>query len=73
MYAIWNPLGLVFTVGGRLISMLDPSGRDVKASDSRVLDRTEIDLVGKIVMEGQIQDGIGRGYTCPEKEGMIDS
>ena len=53
--------------------MLDPSERDVKASDSWVLDRKEIDLLGKIVMEGQIQDGIGHGYTSLEKEGMIDS
>ena len=53
--------------------MLDPSTRDVQASESRVLDRKEIDLLGKIVMEGQIQDGIGRGYTCPNKEGMINS
>ena len=54
MYAIWNPLGLAFKVGGRLTSMSDPSGRDVKTSDSRVLDRKEIDFLGKIVMEGQI-------------------
>ena len=60
-------------VGERLASMLDPSGRDIKASDSRVLDRKEIDLLGKIVIEGQIQDGIGRGYTSPKKEGMNDS
>ena len=73
MYAIWNPLGLAFKVGGRLHSMSDPSGRDVKASDSKFLDRKEIDLLRKIVMEGQIQDGIGHGYICPEKEGMIDS
>ena len=38
--------------------MSDPSGRDVKASDSRVLDRKEINLLGKIVMEGQIQDSV---------------
>ena len=53
--------------------MLDPSGRDVKASDSRFLDRKAIDLLGKLAREGQIQDGIGRGYTCLEKEGMTDS
>ena len=53
--------------------MSDPNGRDVKASDSQDLDRKEIDLLGKIVMEGQIQDGMGRGYTSLEKEGMIDS
>ena len=53
--------------------MLDPSKRDVKASDNQVLNRKEINLLGKIVMEGQIQDGIGRGYTSPRKEGMINS
>ena len=54
MYTIWNPLGLAFEVGGRLTPMSDPSGRDVKASDSQVLDRKEINLLGKIVREGQI-------------------
>ena len=68
-----TPLGWHFKVFVRLASRLDPSGRDVKASDSWVLDRKEIDLLGKIVMEGQIQDGMGRGYTSPEKEGVIDS
>ena len=53
--------------------MLDPSRRDVKASDSQVLERKEIDLLRKIVMDGQIQDGMSHGYTSTEKEGMIDS
>ena len=50
-----------------------PKRDGYQASDSRVLDRKEIDLLGKIVMEGQIQDGMGHGYTSPEKEGMINS
>ena len=53
--------------------MSDPSGRDVRARDSRVLDRMEINNLGRIIKEGQFQDGIGCGYTCPEKEGMINS
>ena len=47
----------------------DPSGRDVKVWNSQVLDRMDIDLLGRLAMEGQVQDWIGHGYTCPEKDG----
>ena len=60
MYAIWNPLGLAFEVGGRLTSMSDPSERDVNASDSRVLDRKKINL-GKIV-NGRPNPGWDRSW-----------
>ena len=29
----------------------------------------DIDLLGKLVLEGRVQDWIGCGYTCPEKDG----
>ena len=53
----------------RLASVLDPSGRDVKVWNSRVLDTIDIDLLGRLAMEGQVQDWIGCGQTCPEKDG----
>ena len=49
---IWNPLGLAFQVGERLASVLNPSGRDVRAGDSQVLERIGIHLIGKIVWNG---------------------
>ena len=49
--------------------MLDPSGRDVKVWNSRVLDMMDIDLLGRLAMEGQVRDWIGCGYTYPEKDG----
>ena len=53
----------------RLSSVLDPSGRDVKVSNSRVLDRMDIDLLGKVNHGRPSLDWIGHGYTCPEKDG----
>ena len=29
----------------------------------------DIDLLGRLVMEGQVQEWIGCGYTCPKKDG----
>ena len=49
--------------------MLDPSKRDVKVWNSLVLDRMDIDLLGRLAMEGQVRDWIGRSYTCPKKDG----
>ena len=56
---MWNPLGLVFQASKRLDSVLDPSGRDVTAWNSRVLERIGIDFLGKIAKDGQVWDGIG--------------
>ena len=53
----------------RLASVSDPSGRDVKVWNSQVLVRMDIDLLGRLAMEGRVRDWIGRGYTCPEKDG----
>ena len=66
---IWNPLGLAFKAGERLASVSDPSGRDVKVWNSQVLDRMDIDLVGRLAMEGRVRDWICCGYTCLEKDG----
>ena len=49
--------------------MSEPSKRDVKVWNSRVLDRMDIDLLGRLAMEFRVQDWIGHGYTCPEKDG----
>ena len=53
----------------RLALVSDPSGRDVKVWNGRVLETMDIDLLGRLAMEGQAQDWIGCGYTCPEKDG----
>ena len=56
---IWNPLGLAFQAGKRLASVSDPSGRDVIAWNSQVLEGIGIDLLGKIAMDGRVWDWIG--------------
>ena len=45
----------------RLASVSDPSGRDVKVWNSQVLDRIDIDLLGRLAMEGRVWDWIGCG------------
>ena len=47
----------------------NPRGRDIKVWNSRVLDRMDIDLLGRLAMEGQVWDWIGHGYTCRKKDG----
>ena len=47
----------------------NPSGRDVKVWNSQVLDRMDIDLLGRLAMEGQVRYWIGCGYNCLEKDG----
>ena len=42
---------MAFKVGKKLASMLVPSGRDVMAGNSQVLERIGIDLLGKIAMD----------------------
>ena len=49
-----TPLGWHFKVGERLSLVLDPSGRDVKVWKCQVLDRIDIDLLGRLAMEGQV-------------------
>ena len=39
---VWNPLGLAFQGRKRLASVSVPSGRDVEAGNSRVLERIGI-------------------------------
>ena len=39
--------------------MSDPSGRDVIAWNSEVLERIGIDFLGKIAMDGHVRDWIG--------------
>ena len=53
----------------RLASVSDPSKRDVKVWNSQVLDRIDVDLLGK-VSHGRRSPDLDRfGYTCPEKNG----
>ena len=49
--------------------MLDPSGKDVKVWNSQVLDRIDIDLLGRLAMKGRVWELDRFGYTCPEKDG----
>ena len=43
----------------RLASVLDPSRRDVNVWNSQVLDRIDIDLLGRLAMKVQVWDWIG--------------
>ena len=56
---IWNPLGLAFKAGERLALVSDPSERDVKVWNSQVLDRIDIDLLGRLAMKGRVRIWIG--------------
>ena len=70
---IWTPLGLVFQVGERLASVLDPSGRDVIAWNSQVLERIGIDLLGKIAMSGRVRVWIGLAMVVLRRTTMTKS
>ena len=54
-----TPLDWHFKVGMRLASVSDPSGRDVKVWNSQVLDRIDIDLLGRLAMKDQVRIWIG--------------
>ena len=56
--------------GKRLALVSVPSGRDVKARNSWVLQRIGIDLLGKIALECQVQEWICGGYACRERGGI---
>ena len=58
---IWNLFGLASKAGKSLASVSNTSGRDVKVGDSQVLDRIEIDLLGKLAMKGRVQIWINFG------------
>ena len=49
--------------------MLDPSGRDVIAWNSHILERIGIDLLGKIAINGRVLVWDRCGYACAEKDG----
>ena len=49
---IGTPLGWHFRVGERLALVLVPSGRDVKAGNSQVLERIGIGQPGRTYMDG---------------------
>ena len=70
---IWNPLGLAFKASKRLASVLVPSERDVRAGKSRVLERIGIDLLGKIAMDGQVQEWIGMAMLVLRRMVMAKS
>ena len=53
--------------------MSDPSGRDVIAWNSQVLERIGIDLLGKIAMDGRVWDWIGMAILVLRKMVMIKS
>ena len=53
--------------------MSDPSGRDVKVWNSRVLDRMDIDLLGRLAMEGQVWDWIGLAILVLRRMAMTES
>ena len=53
--------------------MLDPSKRDVNAWNSQVLEGIGIDLLGKIVMVGQVWDWIGVAMLVLRRMAMTES
>ena len=53
-------MGWHFRAGERLASMLVPSGRDVRAGDSQVLERIGIGHLGKLAMDFQVLGWIGK-------------
>ena len=70
---IWNPLGLAFKVGKRLALVLVPSGRDVMARNSQVLERIGIDLLGKMAMGFRVQNWIGVAMLVQRRMAMTES
>ena len=56
-------MGWHFRVGERLASVLVPSGRDVKAGNSQVLERVGIHLLGKIVKNDMTILVVKRGWN----------
>ena len=70
---IWNPLGLAFQVGKRFSLVSDPSGRDVNAWNSQVLEGIGIDLLGKIAMDGRVRDWIGVAMFILRRMTMTES
>ena len=53
--------------------MLVPSGRDVRAGDSRVLERIGIDHMGKLAMDYQVLGWIGMATLILERMVMTKS
>ena len=66
-------MGWHFKVGKILASVLDPSGRDVNAWNSHVLERIGIDLLGKIAMEDRVWIWIGVAMLVLRRMAMIKS
>ena len=66
-------MGWHFKVCVRLALVSDPSGRDVKVGNSQVLDRIDIDLLGKLAMKGQVQIWIGLARRVLRRMAMIKS
>ena len=60
-------------VGVRLASMSNPSRRDVKVWNSQVLDRMDIDLLGRLAMEGRVRIWIGLAILVRCRMAMIES
>ena len=53
--------------------MLDPSGRDVFARSNQVLERIGIELLGKITMDGRVQDWIDVAMLVLRSTSMTES
>ena len=64
---------MAFKAVERLASVLVPSGRDVMAENSQVLERIGIDLLGKIAMDGRVWDWIGVAMLVLRRMAMTES
>ena len=66
-------MGWHFSTGERLVLVLVPSKRDVRAANSQVLERIGIDLLGKKAMDCKLHEWIGVAILVLRRMAMIGS
>ena len=64
-----TPLGWHVKVGGETCLVVGPKWEGCQREKQPSLDRIDIDLLGRLVMEGRVWDWMGCGQTCPKKYG----
>ena len=66
-------MGWHFKVGVRLALVSNPSGRDVNIWNSQVLDRMDIDQLGRLATKGGFLNWIGLAILVLRRMAMIES
>ena len=56
-----TPLGWHFKVSGEIYPSVEPKREGCQRKEYPSLDRIDIDLLGRLAMEGRVQDWIGCG------------